>query len=310
MNTTDSADNTATPLTNTAATHTDAEAEALDKSEADISRLISAARSLVLSKKTIEKLSKHPDARVRIVIAKQPFHTYTRARRLALDSNKHVRATLAANPNVYNTILDLLTYDLEPSVRATLTLNPSLRSSEITALAQDEDASVRRAAARSALISLFGLEWVPDSFAKDEDPTVREVIATYPALEQHTYRLLANDEVEAVRVSALGNPIASAAHLLQSAENATIEAERSIATNPSAPEELLLKYGASEDTATRVAVAFNHSCPTALYETLANDPEPNVRRALAENPRVFFHLRLLLSADDDDDTSQKASALL
>lgn len=83
----------------------------------------------------------------------------------------------------------------------------------------------------------------------------------------------------------------------------SVYTRRAVAGNPSAPVDLLLKLAEDENILVRKAVAENRKSdplsyiPHGIVGTLARDPSPDVRSALACNPETHPHALRMLAQD-------------
>lgn len=69
------------------------------------------------------------------------------------------------------------------------------------------------------------------------------------------------------------------------------------ASNPQTSESDLYRFATAKESIFRVLVASNPACPESLLETLSEDSDDNVRRAVARNPKTEFATAVFIQAE-------------
>lgn len=106
-----------------------------------------------------------------------------------------------------------------------------------------------------------------------------------------------------IHIAVAGNPSAPEIALRMLGMDMSVYTRRAVAGNPSTPVDLLLELTEDENILVRRAVAENRKSgllsyiPHGIVGTLARDPSPDVRSALACNPETHPHALRMLAQD-------------
>jgi hypothetical protein len=183
----------------------------------------------------------------------------------------HLAMHLANAPNIHVGLQRKLAGDENAGVRTSLASNPNLHLSLHDSLAND-DKYVRRGLAQNPNLNPA----VHTQLAGDGDDDVRWLLALNPNLNPDLHAQLAGDESGLVRRGLAQNPNLNPAVHTQLAGDKSIAVRENLAKNPNFRDEV-------------------------HQGTLAQDPHPDVRAALASNPNLSnAYYGYFAGASEDD----------
>ncbi len=185
------------------------------------------------------------------------------------DPNLLVRAALAGNSAIGTNFKYALALDPEPCVRAALGSTGKLPDELVHALSADESAVVRA--------NLFGFGKVDEGmllgWARSDDPEAQRLLLSRAKLKDNIIQALCLSPDAEVQESAGAQHTPSASEWLAKAE--------------------------SELVSQRIEAARFEGLPVEIQHVLANDPNAEVRIALAANPTIDEEVALWFAASND-----------
>jgi hypothetical protein len=203
-------------------------------------------------------LASHPDAEVRLLLARHPYTVSpSLLTTLARDRDWSVRRAVAENPSTPAALLETFLSDPEAEVCRAVTRHPNTPPSLLSALARDPRKSVRWAVGSSPRTPAVLLS----ALAREKDEDLRWHVAQNGSAPLSVLSLLAVDESGSVR--------------------------EAVAQNPSTDAALLSLLAGDEYREVRLAVADHGKTPAAALEALTHDRDEEVREAA----RATLHRR-------------------
>ena len=244
----------------------------------DLDALRAIASDESTSAETLIELSAHQDGSVR--------------RRVAMNLNTPIQALhdLAKNETDFITLCALAhrvesDYRIDSQLVSIAIGNRHYPSRQLENFATHEASSVRKVVASRGQIDDL---WI---LAKDEDSTVRELVAINPYAPTKMIDILAEDEVKDVRRAATKSRRISHKSLVKLAKEfpqEIFETKLAMADDPDGPSsQTLREFAKDKDVRIRTAVALNGMTSSASLNQLSKDAEKDVRIAVASNPMAW-----------------------
>lgn len=278
--------------------------------------------NLLPSRILIDLYSEHPDRDILLFLALYPTVPSQVLEDLAeACTDPEIQAAAANNPRCSHLLLVRMAREGGAPVRAALAAN-KLQNSKITAeLLNDSNLFVRTALAGNGAI---GTNY-RTALALDPEPMVRNALAATPKLPPELIHALSDDESAVVRATVYGFGKVEPDLLLGWARSDDTEAQRlMLARNKPKPEivnalslspdpviqeaikdvyvptasELLAKAESDNEILRLEAAAFEN-LPAEIQYVLANDPQTEVRAALAASPTIDEEVALWIAASND-----------
>lgn len=246
-------------------------------------------------------------------------------RKAARSDDAGQREGAARNPHCPLDLLRSMRKDREPRVRhwvhvglARHAEDPALPQQQLEFLAMSWTESVRRAVARNPssskrilgnLFAEFPVEVLENHastiFDRHVDTTnlrwiklaSRREVASRKGLHSMVYGRLAWDEDDDVRLKIASNESAPGDVLLVLAEDIAPKVRHAVAINPSTPSDALAQMAFEWDLDLRLGVARNMNTPPSALDHLSMDAHDGVRYAVARNPNTPVETLVRLQTD-------------
>lgn len=260
------------------------------------------------------------DPLMRALISENRALTPCRINRLSKDVSKTVREAIACRPDLRFDVLVALAGDRNVGVSKAAKENPIWDSvAEYVVYSDDLESSRRMAADVSAdPIKLKALarsskdNLVLSRIAKNPNTPIdvlmqfaiegkfAESLAANPSLTEGLADLIVQKMSGDVKFNLLNNP-ATPSRIFEACSNpkSADRWQKSIASNPSAPFELLDEFASGGAAVLRALVAANPSTSQKTLGDLAKDVDPMVRLRVARNPNSSLEILSSLLADEE-----------
>lgn len=262
------------------------------------------ARNPALDETVQMRIAGHDEMYVREFLAANPGLALNVARKLVKDSTATVRAALVRNQALDRDIEQRLAADTTARVRRALAVNQRLSKRTQLLLAVDPEKDVR-----TALLQREPYDRAPAlrhlvqaRLATDKDLDIRKLLAAYPRLSPSLQRQLASDESITVRKALAqhnGSSSLSEEVQLRLLNDPETSVRLALATNRQLLPQVQLMLARDSNIKVRLALIdssyqWHPHLSLDAQMHLANDPEPEVRVALADK---LFGMYALPSAE-------------
>jgi hypothetical protein len=191
------------------------------------------------------------------------------------DGTEAMRAAAASNPSIPVESIERAATDPAPAVRAAVAANPQMAPTLLLRLAHDQASEVRLRVASNHALPLELLEHLAD----DPNPAVRATVAADERTSVETLDAMSHDSSPMVCAAVAQNPKCP----IEMLDALLAVAPEVVLANPRAPEHLLVAGSKVKSRLMRAAVAANPTTPDRQLQQLAQDPDSEVRAAVAAN---------------------------
>lgn len=276
-----------------------ATARSIDKFYADYEYIYDAASRGNTPNQILEILSRSPDSRLRLCIARNPSCAASILDILAADKDPWIREAVAANNNCLTEALAALSADEVDYVRAKVATNQNADPVILKRLAADKSDKVALSVAANPKTEIQVLR----EFISHKSLRVRVAICGNTSLGDDLRFEVASELISLnkpdVTKSLAAIPSAPLEALRVIAEDKNGDVKIAVASNPSTPAQILAKLANSKNNAIREAAIRNQSMPIQLLGDLAKSPNDETRRFVAQSQKVDDAIaRVLLERKD------------
>ena len=273
----------------------------------------------------IDRMQQDRRAEVRVAFAGRTSWPHPVLEGLCADPKEAVRAALARNPECPARILGRLVDDPDTTVRATVAGHPGCPADTLKRLGSDPNRGVRAAVAANPNATPEILAEITDAsvlYVNDQESWIRAAAARNPNCGPDLLRDLAGRIDPNVRAGVAVNPSCPPDVVERLAQDIDIEVRKAVARGPGcgpaiwdrlaqdpdsdvrAMTALYIRAGSNverlvsdPDDSVCAALARNKNCSPGLLLRLADATNPDVRKAVANNPNSPTAARLWLGTE-------------